>query len=222
MRMVLIALALIGVVAQATVSVAADRTEAVRFKAGASSAKISSSIKGDNAVNYTLDARAGQVMSVVFSGNNGSCYFNLLPPGSNEAIHIGSSEGDTFKGTLSVGGTYTAQVYLMRNAARRNETCKFTIDFAISGASNAASEPAPAIDERAMLIACTDAVQAMYGVDVMKVRLANEGQIDPTADGFRVKGIADKGAEGKKDFACLYGKNGSLKDVMALTSDGAL
>ena len=222
MRPGLVALVLIGVVTHATASMAADRTEAVKFKAGASSAKISSSIKGDNAVNYTLDARAGQVMSVVFSGNNGSCYFNLLPPGSNEAIHIGSSEGDTFKGTLSVDGTYTAQVYLMRNAARRNETCKFTMSFAISGAAKAASEPAAATDERAMLIACTNAVQAMYGVDVMKVRLANEGQIDPTADGFSVKGSADKGAEGKKDFACLYGKDGALKDVMALTSDGAL
>eukprot|EP01036_Dinobryon_divergens_P010546 gene10546-14124_t len=84
MRPALFALVLAAMAAQATSSLAADRTEAVHFKAGASSAKISSSIKGDNAVNYTLGAGAGQVMSISFSPSNASCYFNVLPPGSSE------------------------------------------------------------------------------------------------------------------------------------------
>jgi hypothetical protein len=225
MRSALFAIILTAAAAHATSSFAADRTEAVHFKAGASSATISSSIKGDDGVKYTLGARAGQIMSVTFSANNGACYFNLLPPGSIEAIHIGSTAGNEFAGTLGADGTYTAQVYLMRSAARRNETCKFSINFEISGAAGnakASTGAAAAIDERSMLIACSQGAASMYGVSDMQVRLANEGQIETTADGFSIKGVADKGAEGKKDFACIYAKDGGLKTIMALTSDGAL
>ena len=111
---------------------AAERTEAVKFKAGTTSATIKGSIKGDNYVNYALKANAGQVMSILFSPSNASCYFNVLPPGSDEAIHIGSSVGNEFGGTLDASGEYRAQVYLMRNAARRNETCNYSITFEIS------------------------------------------------------------------------------------------
>ena len=75
---------------------AAEKTEAVKFKAGATSATIKGSIKGDDYVNYALEANAGQVMSILFSPSNASCYFNVLPPGSDEAIHIGSSAGNEF------------------------------------------------------------------------------------------------------------------------------
>jgi hypothetical protein len=79
-------------------------------------------------------------MSILFSPSNASCYFNLLPPGSDEAIHIGSSVGNEFGGTLGASGEYRAQVYLMRNAARRNETCNYSITFEISGASGSAGD----------------------------------------------------------------------------------
>jgi hypothetical protein len=111
---------------------AVERTEAVEFSAGATSATIKGSIKGDDFVNYALKANAGQVMSILFSPSNASCYFNLLPPGSDEAIHIGSSVGNEFAGTLGSSGEYRAQVYLMRNAARRGETCSYSITFEIS------------------------------------------------------------------------------------------
>ena len=81
---------------------AAEKTEAVKFKAGTTSATIKGSIKGDDYINYALEANAGQVMSILFSPSNPSCYFNLLPPGSDEAIHIGSSVGNEFGGTLGV------------------------------------------------------------------------------------------------------------------------
>ena len=102
---------------------AGDKTEEVQFKKGATSATISGSIKGEHAITYKLKANAGQVMSILFAPKNASCYFNLMPPGSDAAIHIGSTSGNEFAGTLGVGGEYKTQVYLMRNAARRNETC---------------------------------------------------------------------------------------------------
>lgn len=115
-------------------ALARDKTEQVHFKSGHSSATISEKIKSDDTIYYVLKAGQGQVMSIQFAPDNQSCYFNLYPPGGgNEAIHVGSTSGNEFAGTLSVAGSYRAQVYLYRNAARRGETCKFHITFEISG-----------------------------------------------------------------------------------------
>ena len=127
--------AAVAILIHPLVATAAEKTEVVKFKAGTTSATIKGSIKGDDYINYALEANAGQVMSVLFSPSNPRCYFNLLPPGSDEAIHIGSSVGNEFGGTLGASGEYRAQVYLIRAAARRNETCNYSITFEISGAS---------------------------------------------------------------------------------------
>ncbi|MFO1060853.1 MAG: hypothetical protein U1E53_28250 [Dongiaceae bacterium] len=119
-------------------ALAAHKTEAVRFKAGTSAATLSGRIKGEDSIDYTLRAGAGQAMSVTFAPDNKSCYFNLYPPGGGSAaIHIGASAGNAFAGTLPAAGNYRAQVYLHRNAARRNETCTFQITFEITGAAAA-------------------------------------------------------------------------------------
>lgn len=112
---------------------AADRTETVKFAPGAISKTVSGTIKGYDGVNYRLGASKGQVMQVLFSPSNPSCYFNVLPPGGSEAVFNGSVSGNEFSTNLKAGGNYTVQVYMMRNAARRNETCKYSITFEISG-----------------------------------------------------------------------------------------
>jgi hypothetical protein len=124
--------ATVAILFHSLAATAAEKTEAVKFKAGTTSATIKGSIKGDDYINYALEANAGQVMSILFSPSNPRCYFNLLPPGSDEAIHIGSSVGNEFGGTLGSSGEYRAQVYLIRAAARRNETCNYSITFEIS------------------------------------------------------------------------------------------
>ena len=93
------------------------------------------SIKGDTSIAYMLNARAGQVMSVLFSPGNTSCYMNVSEPGADSAVHIGSSAGNEYAANLAASGDYRIQVYLMRNAARRNETCKFSITFEVTGGS---------------------------------------------------------------------------------------
>lgn len=112
---------------------AADRTEAVKFKGGAFSAIIKSAIKGDDGVDYRIAARAGQTMQVLFAPSSRSCYFNVMPPGGDSFIFNGSITGNEFTETLATTGTYEVQVYLMRNAARRGERCKYTISFEITG-----------------------------------------------------------------------------------------
>jgi hypothetical protein len=113
---------------------AADKTVKVRFKAGASSATISGSIKGYDGVNYVLDARAGQTVSVLFNTRHSSCYFNFFEPGGGQnAVHIGSVDGNEYADNLSRSGRIRTQVYMMRAAARRGEVCRYSITFEITG-----------------------------------------------------------------------------------------
>lgn len=125
---------------------AADRSETVKFKQGATSATLSGSLKGYDGVDYKIGAAAGQTMSVTFKPSNLSCYFNVLPPGSNDvAIYTGDTSGNAFTGKLDASGDYKVRVYLMRNAARRNETCNYDLSIAISAAA-APAQPAATND----------------------------------------------------------------------------
>jgi hypothetical protein len=128
--------ALLASAVTATPALAQDgiRTERVQFKAGTSGASLKGRIKGDQTVDYKLGAKAGQTMTVSLKGSNSSNYFNVLPPGSTgEAIFVGSSAVvQKFEGTLPADGDYTVRVYLMRNAARRNEASDYTLDIGIT------------------------------------------------------------------------------------------
>jgi hypothetical protein len=124
------------VAATSPVSASADiRQEPISFKPGASSTRLKGTIKGDQTVDYQLRARAGQSMVVTFNPTNPSAYFNILPPGSDEALFIGSTLGNRFEGTLPADGTYTLRVYLMRSAARRHEKAQYTMDVGLTGAA---------------------------------------------------------------------------------------
>ncbi|HSF44644.1 MAG TPA: PPC domain-containing protein [Chitinophagaceae bacterium] len=104
------------------------QTKKISFPAGKSSTKVSGTIKGDQTIDYTVSAKAGQQLIVTLSAKNASLYFNVLPPGSNDvAIFIGSTEGNKYNGTLNVDGVYKIRVYLMRSAARRNESSKYEL-----------------------------------------------------------------------------------------------
>lgn len=114
-------------------SIAGAAEQAVHFKPGASSATLSGTITGYDGKDYRVGARAGQAMSVLFEPKNPSCYFNVLPPGSNDvAIFIGSNSGNEFTAKLEQTGDYIIRVYLMRNAARRKEKCRYRFTVEIS------------------------------------------------------------------------------------------
>lgn len=120
------------------------RQERVSFKPGASSATLQGSIKGDESVDYVLGAKAGQAMTVTMKTAHGANSFNVLPPGSDAAIAIGSTLGNTWSGTLPVDGDYRIRVYLMRSAARRNEVATYTLTVGVTGSAT----PAPAGDAK--------------------------------------------------------------------------
>lgn len=116
------------------------RKEQVQFKKGTSSATITGRLKGYQIVDYQLRAGTGQTMTVNFKPSNPSAYFNVLPPGTDEAIFVGSGSGNRCEAELPADGVYTIRVYLMRNAARRNETANYTLEVGIAGGGKPAAE----------------------------------------------------------------------------------
>lgn len=114
-------------------SAQAPRPERVRFAAGASSATLRGSLKGDETVDYVLAARAGQSMRVTLKTSNAANHFNVLPPGSEAAIAMGENTGNEWSGALPADGDYRIRVFLMRSAARRNETATYTLSVGITG-----------------------------------------------------------------------------------------
>lgn len=106
----------------------------VRFSPGQTATVIKGRITGYNYVDYQLHAAAGQTMAVSLKGSNGANYMNVLAPGSGDvAMFNGQLAENRFSGLLPTDGIYSLRVYLMRSAARRNESSDFTLSVAITG-----------------------------------------------------------------------------------------
>jgi hypothetical protein len=114
------------------------RDEAITFPAGTSSTNVPGKLKGYQIVNYLLDAKAGQSLTVQLRTDNPGNYFNVLPPDSEEAIFNGSTDGNQFVGTLPVDGQYRVRTYLIRSAARRKERASYELEIALG--QNAATQ----------------------------------------------------------------------------------
>jgi nitrous oxidase accessory protein NosD len=77
----------------------------VRFAKGASAATLKGSLKGEQIIDYTLRAKAGQTMSITLKTSNLSNYVNVLPPGSKDvAMFVGSTSGNEWTGPLAADG----------------------------------------------------------------------------------------------------------------------
>ncbi len=100
---------------------------------------VRSKIRGDQIVDYQIRASAGQSIVTLLKSSNLSAYFNVLPPDSESALFIGSDSGKRFVGEFPSDGVYTIRVYLMRNAARRNETARYTLTVSSSAKTNSAA-----------------------------------------------------------------------------------
>lgn len=107
------------------------RTETIRFARGATSAVRQGTITGYQSVTYLVDLRAGQMLDVDMRTSNRSNYFNIMAPRANTALFVGSnSAGNGYRGRTTVSGTYRIDVYIMRNAARRGESARYTLTVA--------------------------------------------------------------------------------------------
>ena len=111
-------------------------TKRVQFAAGQSGATMSGRIKGYESVHYLLGAMAGQRMTVEMTASSGAAYFNIFAPGDrpgeSTALFIGTTGGSRFEGILPASGDYLVQVFLVRSAARRDETADYDLTFRIA------------------------------------------------------------------------------------------
>jgi hypothetical protein len=122
----------------------ATHRPAVELAKGKSSAQLCGSIKGDADAAYTVNVRAGQTLAVSLQSTNASLNFNINPPTSQESMFIGSVQGAKASVMLPADGSYQVQVFLMRNASRRNESAAYTLEVAVTGQPLA---PLPAAED---------------------------------------------------------------------------
>lgn len=117
-------------------ALAADEIRVVQVRPGTSTLK--GRLRGRETLDYRLRAATGQDLMVSLRTSNRSAYFNVLPPGGGEALFVGSTSGDRYRGVMPRDGEVTVRVYLMRNAARRNEQAGFTLSLKLDGDADAA------------------------------------------------------------------------------------
>jgi hypothetical protein len=126
----------------AAVPAAAQQVVPVTFAKGKTAATVTGSIKGDQDRTYTVDARAGQTMTVTLKRTKGSPEMNVYAPGNDTAISLGATDPYNFTTTLPATGRYRVQVFQMRASARRGETASYALTIAITGAAPKASTDA--------------------------------------------------------------------------------
>ncbi|WKL56563.1 hypothetical protein Q1W73_12820 [Asticcacaulis sp. ZE23SCel15] len=111
-----------GALAQPT-----DAVTTLRFNPGQSSQDIRGTVVGYQGAVYAVNARGGDRADIRLQGpGNVSLYYNVISP-SGDTLFNGSISGDRFTGTLKETGTYSIQVYLMRNDARRGKRADFKL-----------------------------------------------------------------------------------------------
>ena len=118
-----------------TAQTKADKTIPVYFKHGTSSAVYADAIHGYSTIDYVLNAREGQQMSVNLKSRNSSLYFAIFVGAEQAELSADSASTDVteWKGTLNKSGPYTVRVYLIRSAARRREAAGFSLTMKITG-----------------------------------------------------------------------------------------
>ena len=104
-----------------------------RLQANARPLVVKDRIQGREGIDYRIRARAGQLLNVSLTATNRQTYFNLIPAGSEEAMFIGSTSGLKAQRMIPADGDYLVRVYLMRAAARRAESSRFSLQVSLSG-----------------------------------------------------------------------------------------
>lgn len=109
------------------------RREQVELAQGAAVKKLSGKIKGYGTVEYSFAVPAGSELGIKLSSANPSAYFNVSLEGADEALFVGSRDGQRYQAKVTAAGRYKVSVYLMRNAARKNQAASYVLEIANTG-----------------------------------------------------------------------------------------
>lgn len=106
--------------------------ERVEFDPGSNAVTVEDSITGYQSVDYVVKVDAGQPMNLSMATAHTATYFNLIEPGETDAaLHIGSIVGNQYEGVAEKSGDYRIRVYMMRSAARREETADYRLEIIV-------------------------------------------------------------------------------------------
>lgn len=208
----LAAFASICALLQALPAEANDRR--VVFPHGATAVTLKGKISGRGDNSYVLTAAAGQVLQVLLSPSHRSCAMNVFAPGLTTAAHIGTVSGNEFGSSPTRAGNYRIQVYQVRSAARRGESCRYSLSVELTGHPSALS---PKASDEHLVRRCRAEAARMYGV--RPAQISARGVVAASGT-IRIDGVANKGKEGRKKLRCLFNADRTFSHIMALTPDG--
>lgn len=119
-----------------SVAAAQNKTQAVHFAHGMTSANVTGRITGERMITYALGVKGGQSAKVSMKADTGDCTFLVFQPGQTpdrgQAFFNGNTGGNDFTGVMPSDGTYLVQVGMGRDPERREKTCSYTIAFGIA------------------------------------------------------------------------------------------
>ena len=126
--------AAVGLVLLSIPAMAKDKvtTHQVHFDKGTTGTTVKGYVKGYDTVYYKLGAKVGQSMRISLTSKK--AFMNIFEPGKGAgdgAMFGGSTEGGNYTGILPASGTYTIQVFLMRNEARRGTSSSYTLHMGV-------------------------------------------------------------------------------------------
>ena len=193
----------------------AEAAKQIAFGKGKSSASVSGKVQGKNDVDYVIRASAGQTLTVDFKAGKGAAYFNVLPPGSTgEAIFVGSSAGNHFKGTLPSDGDYTIRVYLMGGAKDSDKPVSYTLKVGIPASAKPASTGKANSETAVAEKACLAAVAKKVGVSASKLKVID---VKGAEAGI---GVTIQVPDANAPWSCLSDKKGHVQGASFTGSEG--
>ncbi len=193
----------------------AEAAKQIAFGKGKSSASVSGKVQGSNDVDYVIRASAGQTLTVDFKAGKGAAYFNVLPPGSTgDAIFVGSSAGNHFKGTLPSDGDYTIRVYLMGGAKDSDKPVSYTLKVGIPASAKPASTGKANSETAVAEKACLAEVAKKVGVSASKLKV-----IDVKGSEAGI-GVNIQVPDATAPWSCLSDKKGHVQGTSFTGSEG--
>lgn len=197
-------------------SVTHAREEVVHFAKGTTGATLKGKVEGRETVDYKISAKAGQSMIAELKSDKTSNYFNVLPPGSEEAIFIGSTSGNRFEGKLPKNGEYTIRLYLMGKAMSSGLRADYTLSLHVDGQDKAiASAATPIFDRKMELQGVTFHVQSIAAEGGNQILVTPSGLSEdskpirtPFTGTITDAEVSDMNADGSPELFVYFSKPG--------------
>jgi hypothetical protein len=110
----------------------AERRQQVELAAGAPTRTFSDAIGGFEAVSYAMHLRSGQTLDISLATNNLSNCFDVYTSGAEKPFFVGGDSGSSHRFRATASGEYIIKVYLLRLAARDNQSAHYSLGLKIT------------------------------------------------------------------------------------------